>query len=299
MYGLRPGRLLTARSCSTSNSICIDVKHRRIGAMRRLIRRIPWSNVGIWCLQVIVGTLLAALFLFYSRDKAADWAAACAALASASAAFLAWRTSERSAEAARESANATIRSAETAERIADIENYRARKDFDPTEHMIVSIPHPHPAKPSLEIEYRGDFDCAIVVAEWYANARGSHCDHGGMKEVCRGSIGGLPEQLAPQEVFTFPLLPITSRVHEALLSRCDLWAMAGGRVTICFRWELSPLPGRIRSKRKMYWIACQVAADGSFGINTVDPNRYDFGPWLRGESESPYSHPSSRPEAPQ
>jgi hypothetical protein len=75
----------------------------------------------VWFLQVATGTLLAALFLYFTSARAADWFAAIAAIASAWAAFLAWRTSERGAasaeqslDAARTSAEATLRSAEAA-----------------------------------------------------------------------------------------------------------------------------------------------------------------------------------------
>lgn len=220
-------------------------------------------------------------------------------IAAALAAFFAWRTASRSTEAAIQSAEAAKRSVEVSEQIAELENYRASRDFDPTEVTIIQIPHPCPEELVLEIDYRGEWACSIVEAEWYANAHGAHCVRGEMEEVCRGAFSDLPEVLAPQQVCVFSLAPMVARIHKELQAKSELWARAGGRVAIMVRLELSILPKRIRPRRKIFWLGTQFVPEGMLGMNTIVPERFDIGPWLRGEAKSPFDHPLNRSAASQ
>lgn len=128
------------------------------------MQRIPWRGIGVWFLQVATGTLLSALFLYFTRERAADWFAAVAGIASASAAFLAWRTSERTTSAAEASTEAARQSAEAQSRALQLEHFKVRQGIIP----VIEWQNQHrcPDDPAVRVGVNllGPIDCLVTSA---------------------------------------------------------------------------------------------------------------------------------------
>ena len=128
------------------------------------MQRIPWRGIGVWFLQVATGTLLSALFLYFTRERAADWFAAVAGIASASAAFLAWRTSERTTSAAEASAEAARQSAEAQSRALQLEHFKVRQGLIPVIEWQNQHRCPDDPAARVGVKLLGPIDCLVTSA---------------------------------------------------------------------------------------------------------------------------------------